>query len=431
MRGNWKGRTIDRLENLAIVLLSCLALFLLCWLWNMQSMSGLLGDGPEETASFAGGRPGDAGEYQPAALMVQTDHGRYGVQYDQEAVNALYNNGLDSFLASALDAAEAPEEIPESRWRGAVASDGLWLWYDYLYDIPCPGWELPDGTGVRGFLLTGEGETAKELLLYSDSGRRYYACALNREAGVAFPALPAADNGAAFAFETEALADRGLSPVGMLLSESRDLPAYQVSAPLAGLDAGGRRDLLLTLGFNPSAVSVYQTADGIAIREGADNLRLEKDGTLIFHGGLGGENRYQASSESVSDLISRSAELMARVLPAGDGRGRMVCREVLRAEEGVTELRFSYLLGGVEVRLPGGTPAARFEFRGSSLTGFTVRARLYTPTEGRLPVLPVRQAAAMLEDLDGAGGELRLCYQETGDNALTAGWVLRAGPETE
>lgn len=428
MRGKLTRRTIDRLENLSIVLLSCSALLLLGWICTMQHIGVPWGSSGSGGAAFSGGLTTASDRYRPAAIMVQNEKGRYGVQYDQSGVDALYTKGLNQLLENTIAAAERPEEIGVDRWQEAVSAEGPWIWFDYLYDIPCPGWELPDGSGVRGFLITGEEQRVKELYLYSDSSRTFFLCSLNEGAEVDFPALSPADNGADFAFASEI--GESLSPVGMLLPFNRDLPVYTGTAPLAGLDANGQRGLMTAMDFNPAAVSLYQTAAGTVIREGGDTLRLEKDGTLIFHSSLGGESRYQAASDNVGDLTDRAMELLDCVLPEKDGM-RMVCREVIQQENGDTELRFCCLLGGVEVRFADKVPAARFVFRGSALASFSVRARVYVPAEGFCPVLPAAQASAMLGGLDRTDGELRLCYQDAGSGPLTAGWILRTETEPE
>ena len=66
--------------------------------------------------------------------------------------------------------------------------------------------------------------------------------------------------------------------------------------------------------------------------------------------------------------------------------------------------------------------AAEFTVEEGYITGYTLHFRSYEETVQRVSQLPLAQAAAALEALDGAGRELLVCYTDSGET-VTAGWT--------
>lgn len=97
MRRKLSRREIDRLENLLILLLVCLALFLIHRTGMFQSVTEQ-GSGTGDESLFAGVQDTALSRGTPVRLMVQNGTGRYGVQYDQTTVNRLYHDGLNDLL---------------------------------------------------------------------------------------------------------------------------------------------------------------------------------------------------------------------------------------------------------------------------------------------------------------------------------------------
>ena len=102
MRRKLSRREIDRLENLLILLLVCLALFLIHRTGMFQSVTEQ-GSGTGDESLFAGVQDTALSRGTPVRLMVQNGTGRYGVQYDQTTVNRLYHDGLNDLLTQSLD----------------------------------------------------------------------------------------------------------------------------------------------------------------------------------------------------------------------------------------------------------------------------------------------------------------------------------------
>ena len=110
MRRKLSRREIDRLENLLILLLVCLALFLIHRTGMFQSVTEQgSGTGDESLCGGSGYRPVPG---TPVRLMVQNGTGRYGVQYDQTTVNRLYHDGLNDLLTQSLDTMASPRPAP-------------------------------------------------------------------------------------------------------------------------------------------------------------------------------------------------------------------------------------------------------------------------------------------------------------------------------
>ena len=82
---------------------------------------------------------------------------------------------------------------------------------------------------------------------------------------------------------------------------------------------------------------------------------------------------------------------------------------------------FDYQVDGVLLRLSSGEPAAQVEVDASGVTGFTIRLRRYTASESEHSLLlPLLQALAIVSD--GGGGELSICYVDSGSTA-SAAWL--------
>ena len=72
--------------------------------------------------------------------------------------------------------------------------------------------------------------------------------------------------------------------------------------------------------------------------------------------------------------------------------------------------------------LPNGAAAAQVVIQEGYITGYTLQFRRYEDTGERSLVLRELQAAAALE-VQAPGGELALCYIDSGGMSLEAGWV--------
>ena len=162
------------------------------------------------------------------------------------------------------------------------------------------------------------------------------------------------------------------------------------------------------------------------IREGAGTLRIQKDGTVSFHGSDSGDARYQALSQRHIDLQIKAEEILDQIMLDMPSEVQMRCQDIETLADGSVELTFCYLLDGAKVQLWKEGWAARFVFQGADLTSFEICLRQYQGTEASCAILPETQAAAAADAMGQKGKELQLCYRDDGSSdAISAGWTVR------
>lgn len=418
-------RKVGRIENLLIVLLSISAILLIGQTGIFQS-SASRAPGQSGTTAFSSTQGSILSQGTPVGLLVKNQYGRYGCFYDQARVDDLYAQGLEDLLVQSLAAAGNIKQISRSEWQQAVTQNDLWVCYDFLCSISFT--HQTSQKTARYFLLTGKNGRADTLYYTTESGESYTASLQESP-----PSLPdclstLAPNGACFAFEDSALAD-AFPPTMILVPDVPVCPVYTASNPLEALSEEEQSQLAKALGFNLRATTLYQSTDGTVIREGADTLRIQKDGTLILHTSEGEESRWQALSRREKDQQFKAEALLAELTEGLSGEGRLRCQSITTLENGETELLFCCLLNGAVVNLENETWVARFRFQEETLISFELRLRQYELTQETCAVLPLRQAAAAADCLGQGGKELQLCYADSGETGpISASWVI---PETD
>ena len=418
-----RKRNVALAENLAIAALAVLALILAGRTGMLQNTLPVLGSETVTGGYTVGPAISLAGE-APVRLMLQSEAGRYGVEYDQPAVDRLYDGGLSDLLDRSLRGMDQPALISEEDWQETINGTEAWVFYDFLNDIIFDQQEDLDSGAGRLFLVTGKRGQADQVCFYNEELRRFYSARLRDTVSLPDSVTSLAPNGARFAFEDQGVA-QSLSPYMMVLNTAPDCPVYRTENPLEGLDEAGWTALMEVLDFNAKAVSPYTTATGSVIREGADTLRVMNDGTLQFHSSESGENRYTALSARDKDLQRKAMEIIDRVTASLRGPARISCESIRILDDGQTELLFSYLLGGARVRMWGEGWAARFLFRDNAVTAYTILTRSYSDTGETCPLLPVRQAAAAAAAMGRQGAELQVTYQDGGGTQVSASWTVR------
>ena len=423
MRGKLTRRQIDRIENILIAVLACTAIFLAGETNIFQAFAGQ-GAGQDSSASYSGIQTTEIPDTAPVALMVQNDLGRWGVRYDQDQVDQLYRTGLKDLLVHSLDRMERPRSSSQEAWQQAVTQEDAWVCYDFQHSIPYVSAAGPQGDG-RIFLVTLRGGQAESLYAFDPDTEEYWVSKIGT-AGLAMPAAAQelAPNEAMFAFEHQELAE-ALPGHMMVLPEAPACLVYNAENPLEGLDQAGLESLLETAGFNLQAVSIYESADSTVVREGADTLRIQQDGTVIYHGSESGEARYRARSSWEGDLRAQAEELLDRLVGQGAGEARFFCQGAEEETDGRVVLTYCYQLNGVSVSLNEKGGAARFAFRGEDLLSFELTFRHYEVTEASCAVPPERQAAAAAEAQGHGGKELQLYHRDDGTGQTRALWTAR------
>ena len=420
-----KRRWIELGKDALIALLALSAAGLLT-MTPLVRDSGLWGASPEAPAA---GREDEApltAAAYPSRLALTGPGGRYGVQYQQEEVDALFAQ-VGPLLGEALASAGQPQRIQEADWRGLLQGEGVY--FDFSGYIPLSalaGWlrqgaDCPlEGSARRIALARGEDDGV--LLCYQEQDGGFYACATQLSARLHLaPATAQAEgNGALFAFEWGEAA--GLLDPYTLITEGGESRVYAASTPVtAGSDLTG---LLDTLSFN--ATNHTAISGGEVYLAGGDRREGRHNGTVIFRAGQPG--RYPAARRGERATLAEGIEL-ARQLAEGTvgawcGQARLHLSRVEETAEGWL-IQFSYQLEGAGVWLYQDGWAAQFLIQDDCVTQFTLRFRSYTDTGEQALLLPVDRAAALLPGLEGAGGELVIQYRDQGEGTVEPMWVVR------
>lgn len=415
-------------KSLLILLLSLSALFLAGQVFlGVASPAGLLGGAPTSSPP-APEPPGGVGVARPVRMAVNNANGRYGVQYDDEAADALFD-ALGGLLGEALGSAREPVPTDRRAWESALQRRGVYYEFPGAVPLSLTAAWLGGGEGASQLsaessrLLLAQGEDGVSVRLYyvDASDGSYYTC----ETVVLFLDLPDSyvPNGAIFAFQQPERYG-ALDPDTLLLSDPPAPPIYHAGdGPNLG-DATVRDALLRSLGFFPQSNAVYPNADGWSVRDGSDTLRLTSSGTVVYHAG-GGEPRYPVPRDaSRAELVELTGELVWNAVAPYCGAGRVCLSGITQSKDSYT-LTYSYILSGAEVRLGEDGWCARFTVYDGQITGYTLRLRRYSLSGERAVLLPEYQAMTAMEAMGAGGRSLLLCYYDGGNGAAAPSWIAR------
>lgn len=420
-------RMVERVKTLLIVLLSCSAVYLAVRTQIPVSLHSLL---PTRTTQSGSQTTQESRiqAAQPLRMAVTLRGGeeslRYGVQYDQEAQDILFQQ-MYSLLVEALSSAEAPAAVDETSWREALnTSPGIYFdWQDNLPFSVLVGWlSVENGqlTGsVRRLVLTAQESQA--VLYYCGQEETYYraVCPMVDVSRLSEAVAGVKDNGAQFAFEQEEF--DGLAPYTLLLGENLTPKIYQASNPLEQEEI--QEQVRQTLDFSDDASVSYITSNEQVIRNGNDTLRLAADGSTVTFTAADGGSRYLVTSSGVYGAVERCRQLAVDTLGDLCGQARLYLMSVEENGEESWQIEFGYLLDGVPVRLGEEGYAARFQVSGGRVVSFTLCLRSYTDSGTTSVVLPQRQAMAAMEAKGHQGEELLLVYLDTGIQQVSASWA--------
>ena len=246
-----KRRLIGWGKNLVILLLTASALYLLTMTPLVQD-SGLA-DLFVPRGEEPGGEVVLSAAAHPSRMAVMGANGRYGLQYNQEAVDELFAR-MGPLLGEGLTSSEEPRDISEQDWQSYLSRSGIY--YDFDRSIPLSAlgsWLDPAGVcGLEGTarrILLTVGENDQVWLCYQDgSDGQFYACTTELSCSLHLEPLVNGEEGnaAQFAFEHEELA-RLLRPY-TLVTEGGDGEIYTAANPLDG--SGEEETVLKELSFS-------------------------------------------------------------------------------------------------------------------------------------------------------------------------------------
>lgn len=429
-KGRKRRRAIELAKDVLIVLLTCSALWLVTRSQIMSSINGLLQEetpagGTHETQ---GGTRADARPLRiVASLPGETRTGRCALQYDQVAVDGLFQQVV-GLLVETLSSAGAPEEVSRSQWEQALTTPPS-LCLDFQGEIPLTvlsGWlageEMDNTATVRRLVLT-VWEKSVALYYQDRNDGSYYRCLSEVANGqhLTEALVSLQDNGAYYAFESGQY--DWLDP-DTLLTDSVPTPdVYQVKNPLSG-DQSALEQIMTALDLPVNSSSFYSVGDERVARIGGDNLRLSGNGVVEYHAEEGSSlftAAAQPEDATLFQVVEACRKLAAATVGSNAGQARLYFSGVRESEEGL-EVSFNYCLNGIPVRLEDGA-AAWFQVENGRITRFVLRYRSYTDSGETSVVLPIPQAAAAMEAMGLEGEELLLVYSDNGGETVSASWA--------
>jgi len=427
-----KARRVNRLQNLAILLLTLLALFLSA---NLPLFGALSDRSLIELAQERLRREADAPEAGPSGaaplvfpvrMVCTSEFARVGT----DAITTLSDEfeRAGTFLGEALGSAYAPKAIGEADFLAALPDEGLYC--DFTVALPSEllsgllGVSVPEAelSSVRRLLLSPEDKEAAALYAQDGAGRCFrFSSAVNSAALTDF--LAARSGGSAdFAFMLGDGFSR-LSPYTLVLSD----PAPRCTLNAVNVLSGSEDTILRRAEFNAHTENRFTESSGtVIVREGGSALYLRPDGTVDYQGGAAEPDSlyYVAAADggvpTLSEAAGAAQTLVATLLQELTGDAALYLSDA-SAGNGRAEISFDLMADGTPIRFSNGSHAATVVIEGQSITAFTLRVRSYTLTESAPLLLPFAQAAAIAGGWDGA--ELIVAYVDAGAEEVLPAWI--------
>ena len=418
-----KRRLIEWGKNLVILLLTASALYLLTMTPLVQD-SGLA-DLFAPRVEQPGGEVVLSAAAHPSRMAVMGGNGRYGLQYDQEAVDELFAR-MGPLLGEGLTSSGEPRSVSEQDWQSYLIRSGIY--YDFDRSIPLSAlgsWLDPDGVcsleGTARRILLTAGENDRVWLCYQDGADgRFYACTTELSCSLHLEPLVNSEEGnaAQFAFENEELS-RLLRPY-TLVTEGGNGEIYTAVNPL---DAYGEEAAVLKkLSFGSD--SHAPVSGGEAYLDGSARLEVTEGGTLIYNDGQQRKYPVAAAGEhaTVAEVIEAARQLAEGTMGTRCGQARLYLESVRETQDGY-RVRFGYRLNGSAVWLYEEGWAAEFLIREGCISEFTMHFRAYSDSGEKALLLPMNQAAVILPGLTDEARELVIQYRDRGGETVSPGWV--------
>jgi len=426
---NKKMRVIETLKNIAIVALTCSALWLMKESQVLQ-VAGVLGQSRQNVETTMD-QSAQSQAVLPVRMAVINQGGCYAVQYGNEDLKSNFNR-MASLLNEALSSAGAPESISQEQWVQTLTS-APGVYFDFQGAIPLQvlaGWlsgkENAHLTATGRHLLLAAGENGGVVLAYrdEDSGQ-YFVCptrlvSLSHLQSAVAQILP---NGAIFA--CQAANYQMLAPHTTITAQTPQAKEYVVSNPIPADEVGRLNELLDALAFPLGITTIYETPEGRRARSGNDTLSVSNDGLVTYHSTREEERYPVVAGEGESELfaaVNAADQLVRGVLDLWRGEARFCLDRVEPQGQDSWRMEFRYILSDTPVQAGQRGYAATVLVDRGYITEFEIQLRTYTALEQTTLILPQEQAAAALAELGRTGSQLQLRYQDNGDIAR-AGWV--------
>jgi len=419
-------RAVEWAKTSLIVLLTVSAVFLAyrSGLFNdffsaaplFESVAGLV-RGTSGTSEPSGSAIKEAA--RPLVIVITGEGGwRYGVKYDTESRNALYDR-TSSILGEALGSAAQPNEVSEEEWRTALTGPGVF----FEYIMPVNLSVLDGWLGVR-MSLAEENVPLRRILVSfgTERNRIYYQNGDNglffgadtaSTAGIAQDLESHSSNGAFFAFETD-IAGSAHAPY-MLIMPGNEHP--NLSAALPGGPGEPMDEVLAALGHGNEEYAEY-ISEGMLVRVGTQfNIRADANGRVIYRPIDWITYRGEAPAFSEREMIEIARVVVGDTIGIASGDAEVFFESLEHDAMGSGVVSFGYYISGGRIFLHEDKPAARVTITSGLVSEIELNLVSFSLTGGLTWLLPERLALA------AAGGEFILSYSHTGYEMLQPSWV--------
>ena len=412
-------RAVNRLQNLALVVLSLVAAGLLSQIpllngdWTNQVQAFLThssDSAQQETVNLS-----SALSSVHIVITGDSEYGRYVQMY--APVDGTLFQQVGPLFQEALGSATEVGATADKTLQEALGTPGIYM--DLTTELPLEivaAW-LNEETGydrpVRAMALTTEEESAVLYLCSSDGTIFRYYTALPISAVTELSASYPPNNGS-FAFESNYTT---LAPYTVLTTQAVSAPLVQASLP-AGYSS---YNLLTALDFNAHTGYRYQESSGTeVIMESPRTLRLSPDGTVTYDGSADtASDLYRVAGFSAVEALQSGMELAA-ALTEGTGASPLYLQSITSTDTG-WQLTFGYCSSCIPVVFSDGADALTVTVTDRTITAFTYRCRAYTILEEASALLPASMAMAIASLHPGSG--LSLGYVDGGGDTLSAFWL--------
>lgn len=426
-----KSAVINRLQNIAIFLLSLSAAFLLL----KTPLFGTFADQtlPELAGNLFSAEPSSGSEIEvelsglaaPVRVVYTGEYTRFGSDALTMAEDGF--NRAGSLLGEALGSAGAMVPSTEEDFLAALEKTGIY--YDFTAGLPleilCDTLEtsvpISHNVFVRRALLCSTGDTASLYLL--DQNGTCYAFSTALRSAILTEFLSSLEGtGADFAF-TEGNAYDGLSPFTLIMGE----PTARYLLSASGSLTSDLSELLRLAEFNPHTENRYTESSGTTVvREAYGTLRITADGTVTYRSGSAEAGvLYTVSTDrsvaSLTESVAAAQRLASTLLQKSGGVASLYLSGVEENAKGCT-VTLDYVIGGTPLRFADGSHAVSVTVEGRSITAFSLHFRSYTLTDVPALLLPIRQAAAIARS-SHAGSELSAFYVDSGAESVGVSWL--------
>ena len=355
---------------------------------------------------------------QPLTITVKNSAGRCSYQYDFTALDSAYET-LGGALGQALDTAGPAQSSTYAKLYAAMQQKGVL--FCYPAEIPAAvlaAWldAQPDADApAADMCLLSVQDGAVRLYL---AGEECWVCETKLPADTLEQMLESCKPDGSFLASEDATGRfKLLAPDTLLTAEAVSVPGVTAANPVS---TQLTTSLAGTLGFNPYGGASYTDSGGTTrFTEGASTLSVSAAGLLSLYNGQRTDARFNAASDSPSDLIEAARTLLAGLTADTLGDARLYLRSFSQSDGGAV-CSFDYVVSGILVTRTDG-PAATVRFDGAQIAEATLNLRTYRLTSAQTRLLPAAQAAAILPE----GSGIVVQYADTGGQTLEAGWKTR------